>query len=90
MEGKIAEAQVKLEEAEARQKKYETARKYHRQAEVQMANKKFKEAIDFYNMAKSYYEELEMTEEVVKVQNRIREAEKKSSNILMRIFSGAN
>jgi len=26
----------------------------------------------------------------VKVQNRIREAEKKSSNILMRIFSGAN
>lgn len=90
LEGKIAEAQVKLEEAEARQKKYETARKYHRQAEVQMANKKFKEAIDFYNMAKSYYEELEMTEEVVKVQNRIREAEKKSSNILMRIFSGAN
>lgn len=90
LDGKIAETEVILKESEERRKKYEAARKYERQAEIKMSSRKYQEAADFYNMAKSLYEELGMTEEVMILQNKITEAEKKGSSFWKKVFGGTN
>ena len=72
---KMVTLEAKLAESQERKKQYNSAKRFERQGDQKYSAKKYKESLDFFNMAKVSYEELGMTEEVMVIQTKIQNNE---------------
>ncbi|HBF35911.1 MAG TPA: hypothetical protein DDW50_01145, partial [Firmicutes bacterium] len=77
LDAKTATTTTKSEDEQDKKKKLDSAKLYEKQAAQKYNAKKYKEAADFYNMAKTLYEGLEMTDEVMAVQLKIQDCNKR-------------
>lgn len=89
LEAKTATANTKFEEDQDKKKKLASAQRFEKQAHQKYNAKKFKEALDFYVMAKSIYEGLDMTDELMAVQTKIQDCEIKKA-YYQRLEEGKN
>lgn len=80
LDAKTATVLTKSQDEEDRKKKLDSANRYERQAQQKYNAKSYKEAMDFYTMAKTLYQGLEMTDEVMALQLKIQDCQKREQD----------
>lgn len=68
--------EMKLNDSSSKKNKLASAKQFRKQGDQNYQAHKYKEAIGFYNMAKSVYEELGATKELMALENRLQDSEK--------------